>query len=57
MVKIKKKKPLSLPIDAKYNFLTNFLIVLYLFNSIFSIIDWSNRLHDFDEGICFPDTY
>ena len=27
----------------------------YLFYPIFSIIDWTNRLHNFDEEICFPD--
>ena len=36
---------LSLAIDSN----------LYLFGSIFSIIIWTNKLHDFDEGICFPD--
>ena len=30
-------------------------VYLYLFDSIFSVIVWSNRLYDFDEGICFPD--
>ena len=28
---------------------------LYLFDSIFPVIVSNNRLHDFDEGICFPD--
>ena len=28
---------------------------LYLFGSIFSVLVWTNRLHDFDEGICLPD--
>ena len=28
---------------------------LYLFDSIFSVIVWSNKLHDFDEVICFSD--
>ena len=28
---------------------------LYLFDSVFSIVVWTNRLHDFDEGICFHD--
>ena len=31
-----------------------FFSTLYLFDSIFSGIVWSNRLYDFDEGICFP---
>ena len=48
-------KSLSLAIDTRYNFVTDFLQYLYLFDSIFSIIVWTNRLHDFDEGICFPD--
>ena len=25
------------------------------FDSIFSILVWTNRLHGFDQGICFPD--
>ena len=32
-----------------------FFGTLYLFDSIFSIIVWRNRSHDFDEGICFLD--
>ena len=28
---------------------------LYLFDVIFSVTAWTNRLHDFNEGICFPD--
>ena len=28
---------------------------LYLFDSIFSVIVWTNRLHDFDEAIYFLD--
>ena len=28
---------------------------LYLFGFIFPIIVWTNRLNDFDKGICFPD--
>ena len=28
---------------------------LYLFDSIFSVIVRTNRLHGFDEGICFPE--
>ena len=36
--------------------LMHFFSNLYLFDSIFSVIVWTNRLHDFDEGICFPDT-
>ena len=48
-------KSLSLAIDTRYNFVTDFLQYLYLFDSIFSIIVWTNRLHDFDEGICFSD--
>ena len=28
---------------------------LYQFGSVFSVMVWTNRLHDFDEGICFPD--
>ena len=28
---------------------------LYLFGSIFSVIFWNNRLHSFDEGMCFAD--
>ena len=47
--------PLSLGIDTRYNFVTIFLNNLYLFGSIFSIIVWTKRLHDFDEGICLPD--
>ena len=30
---------------------------LYLFEFTFPIMNWTNRLHDFDEGICFPDNY
>ena len=33
----------------------NFFSNLDLFDSIFSIIVWTNRVLDFDEGICFPD--
>ena len=44
-----------LAIDIRYNFVTNFLQESYLFDSIFSAIVWTNRLHDFDEGIFFPD--
>ena len=32
-----------------------FVSNLYLFDSIFSIIVWNNRWHNFDERICFPD--
>ena len=28
-----------------------------MFDSIFSIIVCTNRLHGFDEGICFPDDH
>ena len=31
-----------------------FFSILYMFDSISSIIVWTNKLHDFDEGICFP---
>ena len=31
-----------------------FISTLYPFDSIFSGIVWTNRLHDFDEEICFP---
>ena len=31
-----------------------FFSTFYLFDSIFSGIVWNNRLHDFEEGICFP---
>ena len=30
---------------------------LYLFGFIFPIIVWTNRLNDFDKGICFPDNW
>ena len=40
----------------KEKWLMHFFSNLYLFDSIFSVIVWTNRLHDFDEGICFPDT-
>ena len=46
---------LSLANDTRNNFVTNFLSNLYLFDSILSIIVWTNRLHNFDEGICYPD--
>ena len=29
---------------------------LYLLDSIFSTVVWTKRFHDFDIGICFPDT-
>ena len=49
----------SLVIDKGYNLKIQarqiFFGTLYLFDSIFSIIVWPNRLHDFDEGICFLD--
>ena len=47
---------LSLAIDTRYNFVANFVSNLCLFDSIFSIIVWTNWLQDFDEGICFPAT-
>ena len=40
--------------DRRYNFVT-IPSVIYLLGSIFSIIVWTNILHDFDEGICFPE--
>ena len=46
---------LFLAIDTRYIFVTNVLQGSYLFDSIFSIIVWTNGLHDFDEEICFPD--
>ena len=38
---------LFLAIDTRYNFATNFLQESYLFDSIFSIIVITNRLHAF----------
>ena len=31
-------------------------VILYVW-LYFSVIVWTNRLHDFDEGICFPDNW
>ena len=49
--------------DARVSVLSNwhtlwqiFFSNLYLFGSIFSIIVWTNRLHDFDKGVCFSDS-
>ena len=43
---------LSLAIETRHNFVTNFLSNLYKFHSTLSIIVWNNRLHDLDERIC-----
>ena len=43
----------SLAIDTSYNFVTNILQYLYLFDPNFSILVWTIRLHDFDAGIYF----
>ena len=40
--------PLFLAIDTRFS-----LVILSVWLH-FSIIVWANRLHDFDEGICFP---
>ena len=46
---------LSLVIDIRHNFVTIFFSNLYLFDSFFSVIVWTDKFHDFDEGIYFPD--
>ena len=46
---------LSLAIEQDTTLWQIFFSNIYLFDSIFSIIVWTNRLHDFDEWICFPD--
>ena len=48
-------RALSLATNTRYNFMKILFSNLYLFDSIFSIIVWTNRFHDFDKGICFPD--
>ena len=39
--------------EQKKSFFDKFLENV-LFNSIFPVIDWIDKLHDFDEEICFP---
>ena len=45
--KKKKKCLIHFDPDARIFVLSNW--------NIFSVIVWTNKLHDFDEGICFPD--
>ena len=37
----------------KIQFCDKFSSVIFMFDSIFSVIVWTNRLHDFGEGISF----